>query len=460
MDESIPLLILGAGPKGTALWTKHTVLKGLGLIVPPLVIFEKKQIGSYWRGDDGFTDGMQFLVTPSEQDLGYPYALEHPNRQTAIKIRDAMLQYSWMQYLLSKNAYCKWVLTERPRAPHYEFVDYLSWAANRSGLKRTESGISEFSVKDGNWWLRQESKSELVEGIGLVITGSGEPRRLEDQPTIHPRLLDGRTFWKNLTEFENLTYARVAVIGAGETAAAIAAAALEKIEDVDTCSIDLICKQNAYFTRGQIQKDLRFFSDPTGWNKLSEGRRLSIIRRADRGVVSAMIKDKLEDSTVVEYTNADVLAIKDSGATKLTLKLQYEDGDIDEIPYDFVIVATGFNPLWFIELFESGVQNNFFEHLFHEMSEERKKHLAKVLGTTTSDRNVVASWITNRNKKNVSKITERVVSDLIDSDLSLRGFVPRLHLPMLAGLAQGPGFPNLNCLGLISDRIFAHYMKL
>jgi mycobactin lysine-N-oxygenase len=35
---------------------------------------------------------------------------------------------------------------------------------------------------------------------------------------------------------------------------------------------------------------------------------------------------------------------------------------------------------------------------------------------------------------------------------------PPLHLPVVAGLAQGPGFPNLSCLGLLSDRILRRYV--
>ena len=31
---------------------------------------------------------------------------------------------------------------------------------------------------------------------------------------------------------------------------------------------------------------------------------------------------------------------------------------------------------------------------------------------------------------------------------------------MAAGLAQGPGFPNLSCLGLLSDRILRRYVAL
>jgi len=35
---------------------------------------------------------------------------------------------------------------------------------------------------------------------------------------------------------------------------------------------------------------------------------------------------------------------------------------------------------------------------------------------------------------------------------------PPLHLPLVAGLAQGPGFPNLSCLGLLSDRVLRRYV--
>jgi hypothetical protein len=34
---------------------------------------------------------------------------------------------------------------------------------------------------------------------------------------------------------------------------------------------------------------------------------------------------------------------------------------------------------------------------------------------------------------------------LIGTELSVAGLVPPLHLPVMAGLAQGPGFPNLSC---------------
>jgi mycobactin lysine-N-oxygenase len=48
----------------------------------------------------------------------------------------------------------------------------------------------------------------------------------------------------------------------------------------------------------------------------------------------------------------------------------------------------------------------------------------------------------------------------IELDLSVAGLSPPLHLPLAAGLAQGPGFPNLSCLGLLSDRILRRYVAL
>jgi mycobactin lysine-N-oxygenase len=43
--------------------------------------------------------------------------------------------------------------------------------------------------------------------------------------------------------------------------------------------------------------------------------------------------------------------------------------------------------------------------------------------------------------------------EAIGHDLAVTGVTPKLFLPGLSGLTQGPGFPNLSCLGLLSDRI-------
>ena len=42
-----------------------------------------------------------------------------------------------------------------------------------------------------------------------------------------------------------------------------------------------------------------------------------------------------------------------------------------------------------------------------------------------------------------------------DRSLALDGMEPRLHIPGLAGLSQGPGFANLGSLGLLANRVLA-----
>src|ERR1700733_4736677 len=49
---------------------------------------------------------------------------------------------------------------------------------------------------------------------------------------------------------------------------------------------------------------------------------------------------------------------------------------------------------------------------------------------------------------------------VIDVDLSVACLTPPLHLPVMAGLAQGPGFPNLPPLRLLSDRILRRYVAV
>jgi mycobactin lysine-N-oxygenase len=59
-----------------------------------------------------------------------------------------------------------------------------------------------------------------------------------------------------------------------------------------------------------------------------------------------------------------------------------------------------------------------------------------------------------------SALAEAKLERRIEVDLSIAGLSPPLHLPVLAGLAQGPGFPNLSCLGLLSDRVLRRYVPL
>jgi mycobactin lysine-N-oxygenase len=97
---------------------------------------------------------------------------------------------------------------------------------------------------------------------------------------------------------------------------------------------------------------------------------------------------------------------------------EYND-EVQYDEYDYVVVARGFDALW-------------FRHL---LDEETHTRIAEV----------------------TQAFDGRAIERAIAVDLSLERFTPKLHLPMLAGIAQGPGFPNLSCLGLLADRILTSY---
>jgi mycobactin lysine-N-oxygenase len=71
------------------------------------------------------------------------------------------------------------------------------------------------------------------------------------------------------------------------------------------------------------------------------------------------------------------------------------------------------------------------------LTQRALRKLAQALGTTLTQHNIALK---------------------IDSDLSVQGMRPYLHLPMLAGIMQGPGFANLSCLGRLSDRLVTSFM--
>jgi len=91
----------------------------------------------------------------------------------------------------------------------------------------------------------------------------------------------------------------------------------------------------------------------------------------------------------------------------------------ERVVYDLVVVAIGFQARWFERL----------------LGGEARRRLQNGLAGAELER-------------------------AIELDLTVAGLTPPMHLPLVAGLAQGPGFPNLSCLGLLSDRILRRYVPV
>jgi mycobactin lysine-N-oxygenase len=434
------LLVIGCGPKALAIYAKAKGLEQAGFNVPDITIIEKFEIGANWCGSHGFTDGAQPLGTPPEKDIGFPYNSEYKELGAPDIIDQYLFAFSWPSYKIALRGFADWHDRGRRAPTHADWAAYLKWAADRLGLQ-TDYRKGEICGirKEGTKWIVQYITDESlgtreeVSCDGLVVTGPGEPKRILHQAK-HDFVLDGQNFWEE-RNLDHIRYryrsqkARFAVIGAGETAAS-ATLALLKMTDSDDWSIDIISRRGTLYTRGEGYHENRHFSNPRDWAKLHVSLRNELIERTDRGVLSLKAIERITEARNVSFLHGEVVRISSTGTqARVTLKRLSELGEETFVPpdYDHVIVALGFDALTFLEW----------------INDERDR--GPLHGTA----------IERRSKEFYARC-----ANLIADDLSITGMEPKVYVPMLAGLKQGPGFPNLSCLGTLSDRILRHSIDI
>ncbi|MFA7336221.1 MAG: SidA/IucD/PvdA family monooxygenase [Candidatus Obscuribacterales bacterium] len=482
-----PLIVLGAGPKGLAIAAKHYAIGNSDL--PPCLLLERDEIGAHWSGKDGaYTDGKQRLVTPPEHDIGYPYKSQQVFDNGA-EINQRIQELSWLAYLTATDSLITWINDGRPNPTHVEFVAYLKWVADRiPDIQTKKCDINQIQTDDSGklWRLSDGNGSEFL-GRGLVITGHGGPKRLGGKGYDNDRISDGRNFWErakagSLDKFLSERGKTIGVVGSGETAGAIALEILKRIEKsgldkgTDPVQIILICKRYpGYFLRSDVAKDVWHFSNPVSWDSLNIPKKRAIMQRADRGVVSGDVKHRLERSKCVRYLVADDVRWPEQYPVPtegpVTVELLYrvsdeeaEDSDKSEkLDLSFLVFAQGFDDLWFLELFEKSLLLKFTTFIVSKANENAITKLVSEganLWPSTPKRADLPQLLAQEIKNPTVKTwLSRRLEHLIEPDLSVADFEPKIHLPRLAGLRQGPGFPNLNCLGLMSDRIWESYLS-
>jgi len=203
------------------------------------------------------------------------------------------------------------------------------------------------------------------------------------------------------------------VIGSGETAASIVISVLSRSHKGST--VDVVAVRGVLYSRGESYDENRYFSDPGDWPRLAESHRREFIERTDRGVFSLQAEAVLNQARSYRALAGRAVAI-DAGERQVVVTI--ESGTQQErVAYDLVVVAMGFDARWFERL----------------LADEARRRLRDALAGADLERR-------------------------IGLDLSPAGLSPALHLPLAAGLAQGPGLPNLSCLGLVSDRILRRYV--
>lgn len=413
MNFRLPLGVIGAGPKAAALAAKSSALRDEGFDVPKILIVERHKIAASWDGKHGYTSGLQRLGTPPEKDVGFPYSTTSCAPQVVNRVfRD----FSWMSYLINDvEELGNWIDKGRPHPTHEEWAAYIRWAIARSDAEVVIDELCGIVQEDFGWKLvvgRGKNK-KTFEVCGLVITGPGPSKVPVNLPN-HERILYGDSFWEKRKILNKIRHVDddadpIAVVGSGETAASIVSYLVEEFGE-EYKVVVLTRSSGTIFSRGEGYYENRMFTAYGTWLELDESLRLEIIERSDRGVISPDAIKKIALSRNVDHwaMSVETVSVSPADHTKVVIN--------GEQSCQLLVFATGFDAYWFKDLLDEDLRTVFNNDL---------------------------------------EVRRAVAHDL---SLHHNGIKSKLHLPMIAGLAQGPGYPNLSCLGSLSDRILGSYL--
>ncbi len=407
------LAVVGAGPKGIAVAAKARALAAAGLPAPRVVLVDPGEVAGNWAGRQGYTSGLLPLGTPPEKDVGYPYAASWGDASADVVA--AMAGYSWQRHLITRGVYGDWVDRGRMRPTHREWGVYLRAVAEAAEAEIVCGAVAGLEIADGDRWEVTLEAGDAIAADGVVITGAGPAITVPGQPHDHPRVLDGRTYWLAAHELRRGRALTVCVVGSGETAASVVIDLVKRCHKRST--IDVLTARGVLYSRGESYEENRFYSDPGEWPRLAEAHRREFLERTDRGVFSLQAEAALNQVRGFR-TLAGRAAEIEAREHDVIVTIAYGD-ERERVAYDAVVVAIGFDGRWFEALLGENAGGRYRDAL-------GGGELARV----------------------------------IDVDLSVSGLAPPLHLPVMAGLAQGPGFPNLSCLGLLSDRVLRRYVAV
>jgi mycobactin lysine-N-oxygenase len=416
------LLIVGAGAKAAAIATKVHVLNGLGLGPITLKVIEGTEPAASWLGRNGMTSGEEPLAVTPIKDIGFPYQSHYEFGEAGEAIDAAAMAFSWQQYLIGKRAYARWIDAGSPSVRHRDYGEYLTWVMSRAtnGVTHIHGRVSTVSLEDGGgrWLIDVEEPSGASRHAGgaLVLTGPGTHRAFPHEPSVGSRLFHCDS---KRSEFARLPEDRpcdIAVVGGGESALSC----VMFLRGLRPRSRFTVYTPMLPMSRGESFLENRVFSNPdvVEWGSLDLQTRRDFVKHSDRGVfdppsLAAIAYDDRCRFVTGRVTDVGSL---DGGAG---VRLEYEaPAGRAEGEHEYVVNCTGFDLLAQLRgLFPPSVR-------------------AQV------ESQAGAVW----ERPPGSEIR-------IGRALELEGMSPRLHIPGLGGLSQGPGFANLGALGLVSNRI-------
>ena len=427
MPTDADLLVVGAGAKAAAFATKVHALNSLGLGPLTLTIVEATEPAASWSGRNGMTSGEEPLAITPIKDVGFPYESFQVFGEAGDEIDRITMSFSWQQFLIGGRGYARWVNAGSPAVQHRDYGRYLAWVLARAtdGVNLVRGRVTRVSLQAGaeRWVVdvaESAGRSEIAQRRyscdALALTGPGVHRLLAHDPDVAQRIFHCDSRRSEFARIPRGQNADIAIVGGGESALSCVAFLRAFRPDAQLT----IYTTGLPLSRGESFLENRVFSNPddVDWCSLDLQLRRDFVKHCDRGVFDANSLASLAYDERCRFTIGRVMHVSSVGPDRgVAIDYVATDG-LAVAEHDYVVNCTGFDLLEQLRsLFPTGVRAEI-------------------------ERRVGQLW-------DVSPETEIPIG----RSLELRGLHPRLHIPGLAGLSQGPGFANLGCLGLLANRV-------
>jgi mycobactin lysine-N-oxygenase len=427
MNAETDLIIVGAGAKAAGISTKVHVLNTLGLARLSVKVIEGTEVAASWKGRNGMTSGEEPLAVTPIKDIGYPYQSHIEFGEAGEAVDAALAAFTWQQYMIGRRRYARWVDAGSPPVRHRDYGEYLTWVMSRAteGVEHLQGQVVQVTLDgEGQRWVvevEEDGGRTRHSCAALVLTGPGIHRAFPHEPGIAERVFhcdSKRSEFARIPEGET---ADIAIVGGGESALS-ATMFLRGLRPE--------CRFTIYtpmlpMSRGESFLENRVFSNPDAveWGSLDEQTRRDFVKHSDRGVFDPPSLAAIAYDDRVRFVTGRVSDVGSAdGGERVRIVYDSPEGTVDG-EHDYVANCTGFDLLAQLRT------------LFPAKAREEIERQAGPIW----DRPAGAEVPIGRN-------------------LELRGLTPRLQIPGLAGLSQGPGFANLGALGLLSNRVLQPFV--